>query len=34
MGLGLLIEFIEHLYTQLVTTSNCSAIANSDFAIH
>jgi hypothetical protein len=29
MGFGLVTGFIEHLYTQLVTTSNYSAIANS-----
>jgi hypothetical protein len=34
MGLGLTIQFIAHLYTQLVTTSNCSAIANLHSAIH
>jgi hypothetical protein len=28
-GFGLVIGFIAHLYTQLVTTSNYSAIANS-----
>jgi hypothetical protein len=26
---GLVIGFIEHLYTQLITSSNCCAIANS-----
>jgi hypothetical protein len=29
MGFGLVIQFIQHLYTQIVTTINCSAIANS-----
>jgi hypothetical protein len=31
---GLLIGFIAHSYTQLVTTSNCSVIANSHSTIH
>jgi hypothetical protein len=31
---GLVIGFIEHLYTQLVSAINCSAIANSHSAIH
>jgi hypothetical protein len=34
MGFGLVIGFTEHLYTQLVTISNCSVIANSHPAIH
>jgi hypothetical protein len=33
-GFGLVIGFIENLYTQLVTTSNCSDTANSHSAIH
>jgi hypothetical protein len=33
MGFGLVTGFIEHLYTQFVTTSNCSTIANSHSAI-
>jgi hypothetical protein len=31
---GLVTGFIEHLYAQLVTTSNCSTIANSHSAIY
>jgi hypothetical protein len=31
MGFGLVIGFIAHLYTQLVTASDYSAIANSHF---
>jgi hypothetical protein len=34
MGFGLVIRFIAHLYMQLVTTSNYSAVANSHTAIH
>jgi hypothetical protein len=34
MGFGLVIGFIEHLYTQLATTSNCSIITNSQSPIH
>jgi hypothetical protein len=34
MGFGLVIEFIEHLETKLLTTGNCSAVANSESAIH
>jgi hypothetical protein len=33
MGFGLVIGFIEHLYTQLITVSKCSAIANSHTAV-
>jgi hypothetical protein len=29
MGFGLVTLFIEHLYTQPITTSNCSTLANS-----
>jgi hypothetical protein len=29
MGFGSVIGFIEHLYTQLLTIINCSAITNS-----
>jgi hypothetical protein len=34
MGFGLVIGFIEQLYTQLVTILNYSPIANSHSAIH
>jgi hypothetical protein len=33
-GVWIVNGFTEHLYTQLVTTSNCSTIANSHSAIH
>jgi hypothetical protein len=33
-GFGLVIGYTEHLYTQLVTTSKCNAIANSHCAVH
>jgi hypothetical protein len=33
-GFGLVMGFIEHLYIQLVTTSNYSFIANSQSAVH
>jgi hypothetical protein len=31
---GMVTAFIKHLYTELVTTSNCSVIVNSHSAIH
>jgi hypothetical protein len=34
MGFGLVTGYIVHLYTQHVITSDCSAVANSQFAIH
>jgi hypothetical protein len=34
MGFGLVIGFTEHLYTQNITASKYSAIANSRSAIH
>jgi hypothetical protein len=33
-GVWIANRFIEHFYTQLVNTSNCSAIANSHSAIY